>query len=164
MDCPALTSSLYTPKIIWYQTDVAVILRVMLQDVKNYFLRVEADHLQFSTIINDKGYYISLYLFGSVIPEKTTHINMEREIKINLMKAFKWAGWLRLQASKQKIPHIALDPDHIYETNWTKDVFVYDAENGLAAFARRNNINIMPDVPSTDEEESEDEEMNPLFL
>lgn len=47
MDCPALISIFHTPKIMWYQTDNTIIIRVMLQDVKDYFLRIEADHLRF---------------------------------------------------------------------------------------------------------------------
>lgn len=164
MDYPALVSTLYTPKIIWYQTDVSVVLRIMLQDVKDYYLKVEADYLQFSTIVNGKEYYVILYLFGGVIPSKTTHVNLEREIKINLMKAFKWYGWLRLQASKEKSSQIVLDTDHIYERTWAKKTFVYDEENSLAELLRKNKIQIMPDVPSTDEEVSEDEAMDTFFF
>lgn len=47
MDCPKLISIFNTPKIIWHQTDNTIGIRVMLQDVKDYFLRVEADHLRF---------------------------------------------------------------------------------------------------------------------
>lgn len=46
-------------------------------------------YIVFSTTVNSKNYYIYLYLFGTVIAEKTVHINLEREIKITLIKAHK---------------------------------------------------------------------------
>ncbi|KAF7403022.1 putative ATP-dependent RNA helicase TDRD12 [Vespula maculifrons] len=165
MDYPKLISIFNTPKIIWHQTDNTIGIRVMLQDVKDYFLRVEADHLRFSTILNDKEYYLSLYLFGSVIPEETTHVNLEREIKINLIKAFKWLPWLRLQDNKEKCPYIILDLERLYEPSWSKDKrirIVVDEEHTIAKYARQKNI--MIDDVSTDDEESNDEWLDGEFF
>lgn len=47
MNCPKLVSKYFTPKIIWYQTDTTVIVRILLQDIKEYFLRVKYDYLLF---------------------------------------------------------------------------------------------------------------------
>ncbi|CAL7946838.1 unnamed protein product [Xylocopa violacea] len=160
-----LVTKCYTPKILWYQTDVTVIIRILLQDVAEYFLRVECDHLLFSTITNSKNYYICLYLFGTVVAEKTTHINKGREIKITLVKAHKWTEWLRLSIETEKNPMISLDPDHIYKPDWIMDSLKNTERESFTEYKRRHNITqIMPDVPSTDEEESDDEAMDTLFL
>ncbi|KAI4495305.1 hypothetical protein M0804_001506 [Polistes exclamans] len=164
MDCPPLVNLFNNPKIIWYQTDITIIIRIILQDVKDYFLRVEVDHLQFSTILNDKEYYVNLYLFGSVVPEKTTHINLEREIKINLTKAFKWLPWLRLQINKEKCPYIILDTEHLYETNYSMDenrLIMIDESPKLAESLRKENI--LPEIVDDDSEAS-DEWMDDIFL
>ncbi|XP_076277876.1 uncharacterized protein LOC143207881 [Lasioglossum baleicum] len=159
-----LISKLYTPKILWYQTDVTVVLRILLQDVVKYFLHVECDHLLFSTTVNEKDYYVTLYLFGTVVAEKTIHENKEREIKITLAKAHKWTEWLRLHIEEEKNVLIVADPDRLYKNNWLEDIRKIDRES-FAEYKRRNNItNIMPDVPSTDEEESDDDAMDMLFL
>lgn len=58
----------------------------------NYmFLKFYTKYLciTFSTIINSKCYCVSLNLYGAVIAEKTTHINLRREIKVTLVKAHK---------------------------------------------------------------------------
>ncbi|KAG7196656.1 hypothetical protein KM043_015994 [Ampulex compressa] len=110
---------MYTPKIIWYQTDVTVVIRIMLYDLKDYFLRVMRDHLLFSTTMNDRDYYVCLYLFGTVMAEKTTHVNKGREIEVRLIKAHKWTMWLRLQIEKDKNPHIIADSANLYEIDWT---------------------------------------------
>ncbi|XP_047348376.1 putative ATP-dependent RNA helicase TDRD12 isoform X1 [Vespa velutina] len=157
MDCPALINIFHTPKIIWYQTDNTIGIRVMLQDVKDYFLRVEIDHLFFSTILNDKEYYLSLYLFGSVIPEETTHLNLEREIKINLIKAFKWLPWLRLLNNKEKFPYVVHDLERLYEPSWRKDEkkrIVLDDEHKIAEYLRTQNI--LPDDEYTNDEDSDE--------
>lgn len=53
MDClsPLIHTSL-NPKIIWYQTDFSVILRIMLQDIEEYYLKVEIDSLIFRYLLN----------------------------------------------------------------------------------------------------------------
>ncbi|KOC67197.1 hypothetical protein WH47_11854 [Habropoda laboriosa] len=164
MNCPRLASKYHTPKIIWYQTDVTVILRVLLQDVKEYFLRVECDHLLFSTTINSRSYYICLYLFGTVEAGKTIHVNLGREIRITLVKAHKWTEWLRLPLEREKNSLISVDPDHIYSRSWTMGFSKNIEKESFTEYKRRHNITqIMPDVPSTDEEESDDEAMNVLF-
>ncbi|XP_035734767.1 uncharacterized protein LOC118447214 isoform X3 [Vespa mandarinia] len=140
MDCPALINIFHTPKIIWYQTDNTIGIRVMLQDVKDYFLRVEIDHL-----------------FFSVIPEKTTHLNLEREIKINLIKAFKWLPWLRLLNDKEKFPYVVHDLERLYEPSWRKDEkrkIVIDEEHKIAEYLRTQNI--LPDDEYTNDEDSDE--------
>ncbi|XP_076754983.1 uncharacterized protein LOC143425830 [Xylocopa sonorina] len=160
-----LVTKCYTPKILWYQTDVTVVIRILLQDVAEYFLRVECDHLLFSTIVNSKNYYVCLYLFGAVVAEKTTHRNLEREIKITLVKAHKWTEWLRLPVGREKNPMISVDPDHIYIRDWIMDSLKNIERESFTEYKRRHDIiQIMPDVPSTDEEESDDEAMDALFF
>ncbi|XP_043491257.1 uncharacterized protein LOC122517030 isoform X2 [Polistes fuscatus] len=147
MDCPPLVNLFNNPKIIWYQTDITIVIRIMLQDVKNYFLRVEVDHLQFS-----------------VVPEKTTHVNLEREIKINLIKAFKWLPWLRLQINKEKCPYIILDTEHLYETNYNMDenrLIMIDKSPKLAESLRKENI--LPEIVD-DDSDSSNEWMDDIFL
>ncbi|KZC11915.1 PREDICTED: uncharacterized protein LOC107190115 [Dufourea novaeangliae] len=164
MSYPKLISKLYTPKIFWYQTDITVIVRILLEDVDKYFLRVVCDHLSFSTTVNERGYYVSLYLFGTVVAEKTVHVNLGREIKVTLVKAHKWTEWLRLHIEKEKNPLIVRDPDHLDKNDWFKVSPKIEKES-FAEYKRRNNISqIMPDVPSTDEEVSDDDAMDMLFL
>lgn len=45
--CPRLVKHLRTPKVLWHQTDVSIVLRIMLVDVKDYFLLVDLDHVRF---------------------------------------------------------------------------------------------------------------------
>lgn len=47
MDLPALISNLKTPIIYWYQNDTEIVLRVMISDVEDYFLRVKTDEFEF---------------------------------------------------------------------------------------------------------------------
>lgn len=47
MKLPTLIPTFPTPKVIWYQSDVSVTLRIMLVDVEDYFLLVDEDHLRF---------------------------------------------------------------------------------------------------------------------
>ncbi|XP_031848297.2 putative ATP-dependent RNA helicase TDRD12 isoform X2 [Nomia melanderi] len=163
MNYPTLVSKLCTPKILWYQTDNTVIVRILLQDVDKYFLHVECDHLLFSTTVNEKDYYVALYTFGAVVAEKTTHRNLGREIKITLVKGHKWTEWLRLHIEKEKNPLIVRDADHLYKNDWSRFPVRIEGES-FSEYKRRNNISqIMPDVPSTDEEESDDEAMDMIF-
>ncbi|KAG7196657.1 hypothetical protein KM043_015994 [Ampulex compressa] len=155
---------MYTPKIIWYQTDVTVVIRIMLYDLKDYFLRVMRDHLLFSTTMNDRDYYVCLYLFGTVMAEKTTHVNKGREIEVRLIKAHKWTMWLRLQIEKDKNPHIIADSANLYEIDWTMNPDEIDAWKRFQEYKRANNLpQILPVVPSSDEEESDDDYMDSLF-
>ncbi|XP_053987915.1 uncharacterized protein LOC128881160 [Hylaeus volcanicus] len=164
MSCPNLVSKLLMPKIIWHQTDVAVVIRILLEDVDKYFLRVKCDYLLFSTTRNEKSYYVCLYLFGTVVAEKTVHVNLGREVKITLTKAHKWTEWLRLHLEKEKNPLISADMERLYKNNWHKIPVIVEREN-LEEYKRSNNItHLMPDVPSTDEEESDDDAMDMLFL
>ncbi|KAI4488649.1 hypothetical protein M0802_011465 [Mischocyttarus mexicanus] len=164
MDCPPLVNLFNNPKIIWYQTDIKIVIRIILQDVKDYFLKVEVDHLQFSTVLNNKEYYVNLYLFGSVVPEQTTHVNLEREIKINLIKAFKWLPWLRLQITKEKCPCIIPDTEHLYESNYSKNessLLTNDEYPNLAERLRKENV--MPDMDFDNDGDSSDEWMDDIF-
>lgn len=43
----------------------------------------------YSTITGGKKYYLCLYLFGPVVAERTQHKNVEREIKVHLIKELK---------------------------------------------------------------------------
>ncbi|XP_014479335.1 PREDICTED: putative ATP-dependent RNA helicase TDRD12 [Dinoponera quadriceps] len=162
MNCPPrLISKCYTPKVLWSQSDLIVTIRILLIDVSDYYLRVESDHLLFSTITNGKKYYLILYLFGPVIAEKTVHKNIEREIKIYLTKEFKWFKWLRLIRSKEKDIFITYDVNCISETNhFQKNYCTYgNVEN----IKRRYNIQyIRP--PLVDEEDSDTDDENLDFL
>ncbi|XP_029161501.1 putative ATP-dependent RNA helicase TDRD12 [Nylanderia fulva] len=153
MNCPQLVNKYSIPKIIWYQTDLTVTIRIQLIDVSNYYLRVEDNHLLFSTKTNDKKYYLVLYLFGAVISEKTVHKNVGREIKIYLTKALKWFPWLRLILSKERNQYISYDKDNIDEENIQKKKINF----GVRKYDQQN---IMPVVPSSEEEESEDESLD----
>ena len=155
MSYPKLISKLYSPKVLWGQNDVTVVIRILLHDVHEYYLRVECDHLLFSTTLNEKNYCICLQLFGTIVAEKTTHVNLGREIKVTLFKAHKWTSWLRLQIENEKNPLITSDPDYLCKDKWFTPLKL-EGES-FTEYKRRNNItNIMPDVPSTDGEESDD--------
>ncbi|XP_012056707.1 PREDICTED: uncharacterized protein LOC105619800 [Atta cephalotes] len=158
MNCPELVSDYRNPTIKWYQTDLSVVISIQLIDVSDYYLRIENGCLQFSTEINGKKYYLILYLFGAVVAEKTVHKNLVREIKIYLLKALKWYPWLRLIKSKEKNPLISYDSERIEETNHVRNT--YDIGR-FERYKREHNISyLMPVVPSSDEEESEDDYMD----
>ncbi|XP_012530759.1 co-chaperone protein p23-1 [Monomorium pharaonis] len=158
MNCPELVSDYSHPAIKWYQTDLTVVISIQLPDVSNYYIRIEDDCLQFSTETNGKKYYVVLHMFGSVIAEKTVHKNVGREIKIYLKKGLKWYSWLRLLKSKEKTPLISYDPAHIQETTILDYAKNYDI-NRFQKYKLKNNIhNIMPVVPSSDEDESDDDD------
>ncbi|XP_012287163.1 uncharacterized protein LOC105703379 [Orussus abietinus] len=164
MDCPKLICDLRIPKIMWYQTDVTVVIRVMLCDVTDYYLCIKDDHFQFSTIVDNNKYYIGFNLFGTVIEEETTHENLGREIKITLYKAHKWIPWLKLHADDCKYPQILLDPERLYQPVWVTAKKNVEVREDFAKYKRRHKITqIMPDVPSTDEEESDDELFDMFF-
>ncbi|XP_015595034.1 uncharacterized protein LOC107267611 [Cephus cinctus] len=165
MDCPPLHSTLYNPKVLWYQNDFEVVIRIMLQDVKSYFIRVELDEFVFSTIIDDKKYCVLLQLYGSVNGAETIHCNLGREIKINLQKAHKYLAWTRLYRDIVKIPHIILDPDHVEPSHDIKKEILSLGYKKLKEIKNQpyNLMNIMPDVPSSDEAESDDECYDALF-
>lgn len=99
-----------------------------------------------------------------MVPEKTTHVNLEREIKINLIKAFKWLPWLRLQINKEKCPYIILDTEHLYETNYNMDenrLIMIDKSPKLAESLRKENI--LPEIVD-DDSDSSNEWMDDIFL
>lgn len=163
MSIPGLVTKLLTPKTIWYQTDLTVVLRVMLQEVEDYYLHVTSDHLVFSTTANSKDYCLLLYLFGPVIAGGTAHKNTGREIKITLTKAHKWLDWPRLEMSDEKNSMISFDMDHLEDRNWSKNL-IKPKEMSVQEYKNKNYLNyIKPDVPSSDEEESDDEYMDKLF-
>lgn len=73
--------------------------------------------------------------------------------------------WLRLCIEKERNPLISVDSAHIYKRDWIIDSLKNIERESFAEYKRRHNITqIMPDVPSTDEEESDDEAMDMLFL
>lgn len=118
-------------------------------------------YIVFSTTVNSKNYYIYLYLFGTVIAEKTVHINLEREIKITLIKAHKCkiiiylffilflsflfiifikligTEWLRLCIEKERNPLISVDSAHIYKHDW-----IIDSLKNIGNYKTYNVINI----------------------
>lgn len=47
-DCPNLVSKYRTPKILWYQTDNAVYLRILLTNVEKYRINVDPDTFKFT--------------------------------------------------------------------------------------------------------------------
>lgn len=157
MICPELICDYSRPAIKWHQTDLMVVVSIQLTDVSDYYLQIKDDLLQFSTKVNSKEYYLLLYLFGSVVAERTVHKNVGREIKIYLVKGLKWYPWLRLIKSKEKNPLISYNLEYIYET---ESVYKNKFEIGrFERYKRENHVRyIMPVVPSSDEEESEDED------
>lgn len=46
-----LKSYVRTPKILWYQADDRIVLRIMLAGVQRYFLNLDLDHIQFRYIL-----------------------------------------------------------------------------------------------------------------
>ncbi|XP_011876005.1 PREDICTED: uncharacterized protein LOC105566539 [Vollenhovia emeryi] len=159
MTCPELVSNYCSPAIKWHETDLTVVVCIQLTDVSDYYLRIKDDCLQFSTSTNGKEYYLILHLFGSVVTEKTVHKNVGREIKIYLVKGLKWFPWRRLIKSREKSPLISYNIDHIKEPDITiKKAFDIDR---FETYKRKHNIRqIMPVVPSSDEEESDEDYMD----
>ncbi|XP_072765611.1 putative ATP-dependent RNA helicase TDRD12 [Anoplolepis gracilipes] len=159
MSCSQLISNYSTPTILWYQTDLTVIIRIQLIDVSDYYLRVEDDHLIFSTEANNTKYHLILYLFGPIISEKTVHKNLGREIKINLTKTHKWLPWLRLITSREKNLFISYDTDHIQDAENVKRKNNFKYKETIEEYKRRNHIKyLMPAGMSSDEEDSDDDD------
>lgn len=51
---------------------------------------VRIKHIRiYTSVFSAKQYCVCLYLFGTVVAEKTTHVNLGREIKVTLVKAHK---------------------------------------------------------------------------
>lgn len=159
MNMPALVRESLMPKIIWYQTDVSVVVRIMLSDVKVYHLSVEYDYFIFGTTVHDKRYCVCMSFFGPVIPEKTWHSNLGREVKIYLYKVQKWYDWPRLYYQQQKNPFVTYDVDHMKDAQKEKRWSMHHEKRiPFSEYKRLCGItNIMPDVPSSDEDESDDE-------
>ncbi|XP_011313187.1 putative ATP-dependent RNA helicase TDRD12 [Fopius arisanus] len=148
MDPPMLRRQANLPKILWHQDHVKVVLRILLAGVKNYFVKVDIDHIQFSTYHDGREYYVILYFFGAIVPEKTINENLGREIRVQVIKAHKHYNWLRLERGKEKIFQIISDPEKIeaesFCTVWN------DCKN-------TKELNIYPDVPSSNDDDSDDE-------
>ncbi|XP_011136667.1 putative ATP-dependent RNA helicase TDRD12 isoform X2 [Harpegnathos saltator] len=161
MSCPRLVSNFCTPKVIWSQSDLTVIIRVILIDVADYYLRVEDNYLYFSTVTNGKSYYLILQLFGAVIAEKTLHKNVGREIKIYLTKGLKWFQWLRLIVSKEKDPLIAYDLDSISEKEYVKkNLLVCGTVEEIKC--RYNKTYIRPPIDEESDSDDYDEDLDLL--
>ncbi|XP_051167098.1 uncharacterized protein LOC127285237 [Leptopilina boulardi] len=167
MNMPSLISDLKMPKILWHQTDYYVNLHIQLVDVDKYYLRVDRDQLLFSTIVNDEKYYITLNLFGAVVPEETITTKTGREVRIKIVKGYTGTDWLRLQSEPEKNPMILLDPDRIikHEKKRIQHPVTWEAGKLVEEYKRLNNVQyIRPDEPSSDEGgESEDEIFDSYF-
>lgn len=168
MNLPLLKSNLNTPKIMWHQTDLLVRVHILLVDVKKYYVRVDRDRLCFSTILNNTKYYVIINLFGAVIPEKCTNRNTGREIQIYIPKGHKGADWLRLQLEPEKNLMIVVDPDRVQVPEWRRPLHSNISEDmyerSFEEYKRHYKIrNVMPDEPSTDEGESDDEIYDTYF-
>ncbi|CAD6216325.1 GSCOCG00004478001-RA-CDS [Cotesia congregata] len=156
MDPWPLKSRALTPSILWYQDDGFVVLRIMLIDVDKFFLDIDLERLKFSTIHNDNNYYLCLYLFGAIIPEKSIVLNLGRELRIKFTKAFKFLKWPRLEVSKFKNPQITIDKEKYEETKWTLRRVNLPEWDSIEEYKRRNNIvNILPADDSNDESDDE---------
>lgn len=94
---------------------------------------------------------------------KTSHVNLGREIKIFLVKGHKWIDWLRLQIEKDKNRMIISDPDHLYKDDrFVASRAITEKEEPIGYQRRNDGTQIMPDMPSSDED-SEDERMDMLY-
>ncbi|XP_015123439.1 uncharacterized protein LOC107045631 [Diachasma alloeum] len=156
MDLPMLKRRANLPKIFWYQDDCKVVIRIMLVDIKEYFVEVDLDHVRFSTVHDERVHYLSLYFFGAIEPEKTVNENTGREIRIQFVKAHKFFKWLRLEDTAQRIPQIIPDPDRIAEESFNLISTVATWHN-FEVYKIENRLNIYPDVPISDSDESDDE-------
>jgi hypothetical protein len=47
LECPKLIGVCSTPKILWYQTDSIIIIRIILTDVKKICIEVNCDTFMF---------------------------------------------------------------------------------------------------------------------
>ena len=54
-----------------------------------YAINIHYNLHLFSTKLLDHNYFFGIQLFGTVIAEKTSHVNVGREIKVCLIKALK---------------------------------------------------------------------------
>lgn len=160
----ALICDFKHPRVYWYQTDFEVVLRLMLHDTEEYFLSVNTDEFEFSTSLDGVDYYVNLHLFGAVIAEKTSHVSTGREITVHLPKVHKWTAWPRLLYSAEKSPQIFVDLERLEAVKPKKQSsFTWD-EKDFASYKRKYYITqIMPDVPSSGEEDSADEGYNVIF-
>ncbi|XP_033227726.1 uncharacterized protein LOC117179758 [Belonocnema kinseyi] len=164
MNLPLLKSNLNSPKIIWHQTDVVVVLQIQLCDIEKYYLRIDRERLNFSTCLNDKKYYVIINMYGAIIPEKCMHRNTGREIKVYIPKAHIGAEWLRLHLEKEKNPHIVSDPDRVTVPEWRRPLPRNFNADSFEKYKRLNKIkNVRPDEPSSGEEDSDDEIFDTYF-
>ncbi|KAL0104817.1 hypothetical protein PUN28_016451 [Cardiocondyla obscurior] len=160
MSCPDLVSDYINPATKWYQTDLHVVINIQLMEVSDYYLQIENDCLQFSTETNGKKYYLILYLYGAVVPEKTAHKNFGREIRIYLVKALKWFSWRRLITSKEKHIYISYDLDHIMRE--PKNATTFDIHR-FQRYKKENNIQYIMPAMSSSEDDSDDSDMDNDF-
>ncbi|XP_034950920.1 uncharacterized protein [Chelonus insularis] len=166
MQLPLLTNKFRTPTVYWYQTDNKIVLRIMLANVNKYFLFVDFDHIRYSTIHEDKSYYLCLYFFGAIIPGKIINLNLEREIRIHIPKAHKFLQWPRLQYHRSKPPQIMADPekyDDIKLVFNTEDVFEASWDGLQENKEPREALMPAGFWSSDDDDESDDERDNILY-
>ncbi|XP_008547174.1 uncharacterized protein LOC103571005 [Microplitis demolitor] len=156
MNPAPLKNRALTPKILWYQDDGSIVFRIMLIDIEKFYLDVDLEHMKFSTIHNDKNYYLCLYFFGAVVPEKTSVTNLGREFQIRIPKAFKFLKWPRLELSKYRNPQITIDKEKFEETEWMIRTINRPPWDDFEEYKRQNNItNIKPGDDSDDESDDD---------
>ncbi|XP_048508557.1 putative ATP-dependent RNA helicase TDRD12 [Athalia rosae] len=164
MEFPPLVCMLRKPKIYWYQTDGEVVMRIILNEVMDYFLRVQVDDFEFSTTLGGTDYYVYLELFGAIIAKCVSHTETGREITVRLPKVHKFLSWPRLLRSTEKVHQIEYDIDRLESITLKQQPHSYVEREDFTSFKKRHNItHIMPDVPSSTEEDSDDEEFNIIF-
>uniref|UniRef100_T1IHJ9 RNA helicase n=1 Tax=Strigamia maritima TaxID=126957 RepID=T1IHJ9_STRMM len=99
-------------KVDWYETELEVVLKVLLNNVQDYNLTVDAKRLEFSCLLKDRYYCNNMDLFAPVDREKVMTTVNSSNVLIRLLKSDK-GKWLNLLASKPKPLWLRYDVDHL---------------------------------------------------
>ncbi|KAM4825563.1 putative ATP-dependent RNA helicase TDRD12, partial [Thomomys bottae] len=99
----------FHPQIKWFQKEDVVVLKIRIQDVRDYRCKYSRDRVIFRASVGDKVYLADLELQANIVKDDCKCIIKNHEPVITLTKEKKepWRGLL-----KHKNPNVAFDFDH----------------------------------------------------
>lgn len=104
-------------KYDWYQTETAVVLTIMLKNIKNDDVKIEYSERALSLTVhlqNGSDYNMELDLLHKIVPEQCSHKILPSKIEVKLSK-FEGHRWTSLEGTPveeekiQPIPQVILE-------------------------------------------------------
>ncbi|XP_039183364.1 putative ATP-dependent RNA helicase TDRD12 isoform X2 [Crotalus tigris] len=109
-DVPQTLPKRFHPTIKWFDKEDVVVVKIKLQNIRNYDCRIFEQRITFSALANGKFYFADMELQRSILREKSTCVLKGDEPTILLVKVKK-EPWYNLL--KQKNHHVSFDFDYL---------------------------------------------------